>query len=578
MDTKFDFFPSFIDNRDFRYIIVDGKYIGNLAIVNYPKEAGFLEIIECIPENVTYDLSYQVKKQDTTKILKELTYSISSNNTEIKTNNQNQIDIDILDNVVQDAKSIRKSIQIDNQEIFYVSIIICIYSDTKQNLLNNLKDLQSKLYSKNIISNILNFRQLDSYIATLPLNYIDKTLFNTIYKNFTTNSLSNIFPFYNKNCIDDLGILFGYTNSDNKICCINPFLSKYLNGNMCVFGSSGSGKSYFIKLLIIRNFFINNRQFIIDPEGEYINLITHLSGQVLDFKSNNCYYNVFEITKNDISNCSGNFLEEKIAKVSNLILDLINEQGNKSYTEILVKKIFQIYKNRGITKDINTVLLDKDGKNIYLDKKLIKASNFPKMKELYEAIEDVNLKRKIKINIIDKLHSICEYSNVDMENRLICFNLNNLNLNESISILKYFYSILKNLPKFDKKTLIYFDEVWRYINNVKFNISEEIFSLFKTIRKKNAAIVTITQDVSDFFNYNKGNYGKSILNNSLFKVFFKMEYSDMKILENINLYEKEIFYKFDSLKKGNMFLGFNYNKCFIKVSANQFEQDLMKEE
>ena len=205
MDTKFDFFPSFIDNRDFRYIIVDGKYIGNLAIVNYPKEAGFLEIIECIPENVTYDLSYQVKKQDTTKILKELTYSISSNNTEIKTNNQNQIDIDILDNVVQDAKSIRKSIQIDNQEIFYVSIIICIYSDTKQNLLNNLKDLQSKLYSKNIISNILNFRQLDSYIATLPLNYIDKTLFNTIYKNFTTNSLSNIFPFYNKNCIDDLG-------------------------------------------------------------------------------------------------------------------------------------------------------------------------------------------------------------------------------------------------------------------------------------------------------------------------------------------------------------------------------------
>jgi type IV secretory pathway VirB4 component len=57
--------------------------------------------------------------------------------------------------------------------------------------------------------------------------------------------------------------------------------------------------------------------------------------------------------------------------------------------------------------------------------------------------------------------------------------------------------------------------------------------LYKTIRKLNAAIVTITQDISDFFSKDMGIYGKSIFNNSFIKMFFKVEYSDSEILQKM---------------------------------------------
>ena len=47
---------------------------------------------------------------------------------------------------------------------------------------------------------------------------------------------------------------------------------------MCIFGTSGAGKSFYTKLLILRYRLMGIEQYVIDPEREYINLAKELEG------------------------------------------------------------------------------------------------------------------------------------------------------------------------------------------------------------------------------------------------------------------------------------------------------------
>lgn len=295
--------PSYIDSTNFKYIKLDNKYLASITISDYPRYIKFLQIIESIPKDVSFDMAIYIRKQNITEILKKLTYNISSFGTEKKTVNENQLDIDIIDMSKSDAKELRRQIQINNQEVYYINIYITFSSQEEKILLNILREFQSKLYSKQIISNITNFRHLDSYFLTLPIINLENVNIKNNYRNITTSSLSTIFPFYTKNIFDKTGVMFGYTKVENRICNIDIFESKYLNANMCIFGSSGSGKSFFTKLLIIRNYLLSNNQYIFDPEGEYLDLVSKIGGKYISISSNsineNCI-NIMDIDKYDI--------------------------------------------------------------------------------------------------------------------------------------------------------------------------------------------------------------------------------------------------------------------------------------
>ena len=102
---KNNFLPSFLDNTNFKYLKLDNKYLASIIITDYPKKISFIQITESIPKDLEYDLSMFIQKQDTNTVLKQLTYHISSSGTEIKTVNENQVDIDILSKIKEDAKN-----------------------------------------------------------------------------------------------------------------------------------------------------------------------------------------------------------------------------------------------------------------------------------------------------------------------------------------------------------------------------------------------------------------------------------------------------------------------------------------
>ena len=128
-----------------------------------------------------------------------------------------------------------------------------------------------------------------------------------------------------------------------------------------------------------------------------------------------------------------------------------------------------------------------------------------------------------------------------------------------------------------KDTLIYFDEIWKCISMGKDKrILEEIYNMFKTLRKRKAGIIAISQDVGDLFAIDEGSFGKSILNNSNFKMFFKMDYSDIEKIKNIMLETDNIMNDIISLERGSAIVKHANSQYKLEIIANNYENKLIE--
>lgn len=571
--------PDIIEDNSYKYLMVDNKYICSIYIKQYPKESGFLEIIDSIPKDVEYDISIYIQKQDTYDVLKKISYQISNLRSELKDTRKNQLDLDIMEITTKDAKNLRREIQINNEEIFKINFQITFFHKDLEKLFTLVKDFQNRLYSKQIISNISNFRHLDFYLNSLP--YINQNNKKKTSSYITTSSLANIFPFYTKNILDRNGIVIGSTKYENKLCILDIFDEKYLNSNMCIFGSSGAGKSFFVKLFILKQYISGKRQVVFDPEGEYGNILQNL-GAVYLFSDNNLanYKNILDIDEIDVQNDKANFLSNKINQVLTLITRLL-DTISQAEEEKIKKAIYDSYLKFNITEDIESIYKKSTDENLYLNKTIIDKNQFPTLFDIYEQIKSQNLKKKFKDLILNKLKCFSKTTNIDDNISLIGIDLKSYDNKTSAILIRYFIEReLKNMEENNYKnpTIIYIDEVWKYLkSSLKENISDLVFLMYKTIRKKNASMILITQEMSDLFLGENFDYAKSILNNSEFKMFFKMSYSDVELFKNIGEIEEEDIHNISKLQKGEGYLMFEENRVNIKIDSTEYEKKFIRE-
>lgn len=571
--------PDIIEDNSYKYLMVDNKYICSIYIKQYPKESGFLEIIDSIPKDVEYDISIYIQKQDTYDVLKKISYQISNLRSELKDTRKNQLDLDIMEITTKDAKNLRREIQINNEEIFKINFQITFFHKDLEKLFTLVKDFQNRLYSKQIISNISNFRHLDFYLNSLP--YINQNNKKKTSSYITTSSLANMFPFYTKNILDRNGIVIGSTKDENKLCILDIFDEKYLNSNMCIFGSSGAGKSFFIKLFILKQYISGKRQVVFDPEGEYGNILQNL-GAVYLFSNNNLtnYKNILDIDEIDVQNDKANFLSNKINQVLTLITRLL-DTTSQAEEEKIKKAIYDSYLKFNITEDIESIYKKSTDENLYLNKTIIDKNEFPTLFDIYEQIKSQNLKKKFKDLILNKLKCFSKTTNIDDNISLIGIDLKSYDNKTSAILIRYFIEReLKNMEENNYKnpTIIYIDEVWKYLkSSLKENISDLVFLMYKTIRKKNASMILITQEMSDLFLGENFDYAKSILNNSEFKMFFKMSYSDVELFKNIGEIEEEDIHNISKLQKGEGYLMFEENRVNIKIDSTEYEKKFIRE-
>ena len=561
--------PSYINLNNPKYIEIDGMYYSCLIVVDYIREQNDLIYKNIIETNENIYISIYYEKQDTYKVIKDLTYNIGNVGVDLEKIGRAREDAEIATYTYNDAKYIRREMQINNEEMFFIYTYLTIFSENKKELENKVNKIDGILRSQGLVAKKAYFRQEQTYKACLPFMNNNVEIKQVAKRNILTNSIAATYPFISSSIFDEMGIFVGTNTYNDSLVFIDKYnKEKYKNSNMCIFGASGSGKSYFTKLMILRYALFGIDQFIIDPDREYTEIGKYLGGTVIKIGPNSgTYINVFDIRKESLEDNQKGFLATKIGKLIGFF-KLIMGNMEEDERAILEEKIIQTYEQKGITFEDNS--LKKEGK-------FKTTEDMPILEDLYNLLEG-RLKTKLIPFIKGSMNFFNHRTNVELDSNIIIadiYELGEENLKYGLYIFtEFFWDKIKQDR--NRKKSIYLDEVWQLIGiTSNKEVASFIYKIFKTIRKYGGSAIAITQDVSDLFSLDEGIYGKSILNNSEIKAFFYLEEDNINVLgkySNISNREKV---EIKSLKRGESLMFVGKEHILIKIERSEFENKVI---
>ena len=564
-----------------RFLEIDNIYYSGLIIVDYYREYTDLILKELIKSDININISLFYENQNTYKTIKDLTYFIGNIGVDVKDKNENREDVEIASFTYNDAKYIRREIQINNQEMYFIYLYITVFSKSERETEYLLERLEGILEANGLVSKRANFREEQVYFACNPFCENDKDIKVVSRRNILTDGIVSTYPFISNSIFDKNGIYIGNNLYDNSLIFINRFdEKKYKNSNMCIFGTSGAGKSFFNKLLILRSRLMEIEQYVIDPEREYNMLVKKLDGSLIKLgPSSNTYINILDIRKESLEDEEKGYLLTKINKLKGFFKLIINI--NDETWSVFEKQLIKTYEEKGI--NFNDDSLYKDNSKFSLVPIFKTSEDMPKLEDLYNNIKNIDILKNITLKlypfVYGSLKFFNEYTNVELDNKFIVadiYELKEENLKYGMYLfIDLFWDKIKKDRNVQKS--IYFDEVWKLIGDASNKeVASFVYKIFKTIRKYGGSAVSITQDISDLFNLDDGAFGKSILNNSNFKLFFNLEEENILVLDkytNITLKEK---IEIKNLKIGEALMWAGENHFLFKDDCSEYEKNLIE--
>src|SRR5699024_8895594 len=204
-----DINPSYINIQNPKFIEIDNLYYSGLIVTDYYREQTDIILKNLIETNIDMNISMFYEKQDSFKIIKELTYHIGNVGVELKESNENRQDIDIAAFTYNDAKYIRKEMKINNEDIYFLYLYIILYDRDIKKLEYYLNKIEGITQSKGIKTRRSNFRQEEIFLATLPLMENKDIIKEASRRNILTSGLLSTYPFISSTIFDAEGIFIG---------------------------------------------------------------------------------------------------------------------------------------------------------------------------------------------------------------------------------------------------------------------------------------------------------------------------------------------------------------------------------
>jgi len=539
---------------DFRYLRVGDRFYETLFIAGYPRyvSPGWLESI--IDYDHTLDISMFCYPTSSTDVLADLKRKIGEMQATLASDaEQGKVADPTVEAALEDALGLQEELAKGVERFFQFGFYITVSDPDLVKLGDTVKNLQTALGSLLLTGKPATLQMEEGFKSSLPMGQ-DRLY---ITRNMDTTSLASTFPFTSAVLTQNKGVMYGVNQQNGSLIIFDRFSLE--NANEVVLGKSGAGKSYTIKLEIMRQFMLGAEVIVIDPEGEYETLTPALGGEVVEFSSSSAVkINPFDLS--DIYEEGENELGLKILSLHGL-LKIITGDLDAEHDAILDRALIETYRSKGITTDPAT---QKKQPPLMEDlyKTLLGMENQPARELAY------TLEKFIKGSASGIFN---QQSNFEINNPLTVFSIRNLE--EALRpvamhiILDFVWTKVKRSLK---KRILILDEGWymmKYQDSASF-----VYSIAKRARKYFLGMTTATQDVEDFL---KNEYGKAVLTNSSIQVLLKQGTAEVDMITNtfyLSEGEKALLLSAD-VGEGLFFAGQNH--VAMKVFAAPFEHELI---
>lgn len=427
------------------------------------------------------------------------------NRKQIQNNNYGATNYD-LEQREGEILEIKNDMRNRDQRIYETLITMVITADTKQELDNVTETVFAKVAdsSTNQFAT-LRYQQLDGLNTVLPFGTRKINCFRTL----TTESLAAFMPFNAQEMQHKKGTYYGQNAISNNMIFINR--NKLLNGNCIVLGVSGGGKSFFVKEDIASIFLSDENAdiLIIDPENEYSPIVTTLGGEVINISANSeNHINAMDMNANyeDDKNPVATKAEFIMSLCEQLIGETVDAK-DKSIIDRCCRNVYDEYIKSGY-KIAPPTLQD-------FREELLRQNE----------VEAHELALAIELFTNGSLNTFAQPTNVDTNNRLICYDI--LELGEQllpVGMLVVLDNILNRITSNRRKgrtTYIFIDEI--YILLAQKYSADFLYRVWKRVRKYGAFATGITQNVGDML---QSHTASTMVSNSEFVVMLNQSGQD----------------------------------------------------
>lgn len=471
-------------------------------IFSYPQYLSSAWLFPVINLNVTMDISFFIHPADTGETLRKLRRKVTEVQSELSERSEKGLIRDpALEIAYQDLEDLRDRLMSAAERMFKLGIYITIYGETEKELKDTENILRSILEGKLIYIKPAIFQQKEGFISTSP--YGQDLL--QIHNPMNTSPLSSIFPFVSSDLSSNDGILYGINQHNNSLILFDRFSLE--NPNSIIFGTSGSGKSYLVKLEALRYLMMGTDVIIIDPENEYRSLAETVGGKFYNISlSSDSHINPFDLPIPGKDERPDDVLRSNLINLIGLLRIMM---GGLSAEEdaIMDQAITETYAARDITAESDPLTWNE---------------KIPLMNDLEQILESMEgtdslVRRLRKFTTGAYSNFFNQKSNVSMNNNLIIFGIKSLEEElrpmAMFIIMRY---IWKTMTSSLKKRILIVDEAWWMMRTE--DGASFLYGLVKRSRKYWLGVTTVTQDVSDFM---RSDYGQPIINNSALKMLLK---------------------------------------------------------
>lgn len=537
---------------DFDYLKIDSKFYRTLFVAGYPRFVSANWLYPLISFEHSLSVSMFIYPQEAKVILEDLKRKIAEMEATIQSDIKSGKVVDPAVQVaLDDALSLQAQLAKGAERFFQFGLYITIPADSLEELGETSKQVESTLGSLLIISKHSTLQMEEGFKTCLPFGKD----FLSINRNMDTTSLATTFPFSTASLTANEGILYGINEHDGSLVIFDRFTLE--NANSVVFGKSGGGKSFLVKLETLRSLMFGAEVFIIDPEGEYGALTEALGGEFIEFSfSSPIKINPFDLS--GIREEGENELGLKILSLHSLMKVVMGELSS-SESATLDRALVQTYQQKGITPDPETQTKDP-----------------PLMEDLYKTLigmedsEARGLAERLEKFIKGSLSGIFnQKSNLDINNPFTVFCIKDLEAQlRPIAMFIVLDFIWTRVKKERKKRLLVVDEAWYLMKHP--DSANFLYSIAKRARKYYLGLTTITQDVEDFLG---SEHGKPIITNSSVQILLKQSPVAIdKIAEIFYLSGGEKHYLLScEVGEGLFFAGPSHVALRIVASADEYE-------
>ena len=551
--------PSFIEAKQ-SYLKIGERLAKTYFVFSYPRYLSTGWLSPVINLNVPLDISFFFHPVESENIMKKLRRKVTEVQAEIMEREEKGLVRDpALETAYGDIEDLRDKLQTAQERMFRFGLYLTVYGDSEKELFDVETALRSIFESRLIYIKPALYQQKEGFTCSSPYDF-DVLLVNTL---MNTAPLSTSFPFISFDLSSNEGILYGVNKHNNSLVLFDRFA--LANANSCTFASSGAGKSYAVKLEILRYLMLGVDVVVIDPENEYRFLADAVGGSFFNISLSSTHHvNPFDLPPPKEDENPEDVLRTNVVNLVGLIRVMLGGLTPEE-DSFIDQAVTETYAAKDISPDTDPRLWGKK-----------EGLPYPIMSDLEEVLATMEGAESIVRRLQRFTKGVYsnffnQPSNVDMENRLVIFGIRDmedeLRPMALFMILRY---IWKTITAKLKKRLLVIDEAWWLMKNE--DGASFLFGTVKRARKYWLGVATITQDVIDFM---KSPYGQPIITNSSLLLLLKQSPATIETVKNtFNLTDEEKFLLLETpVGEGIFFAGTKH--VSLKIEASYTEDQII---